>query len=255
MAVYRGMDIGTAKATEAEQARVPHFGIDLVEPNEPFDASAFVELADEVLQTHPRVVVVGGTSLYLQALVRGLVRTPPVDAAKRAEIEAIEDLHAVLAEVDPELALRLHPNDRVRLVRGVEVFRSTGRRLSELQAEHRAQPDRVDASALWLDRADLDERIDARVQIMMSRGYVQEVQSLLDAGFGPDLKPMRSLGYRHIAEHLLHGLSLDEATSRTARDSRRFARKQRNWMRVLGYPQVTEDHQRVALSAAARLWE
>ena len=136
MQVYRGMDIGTGKATAAEQAAVPHFGIDVVEPHETFDAAAFVALADAVRSEHPRVIVAGGTSLYLQALVRGLVETPPVEAELRARLEALPDLHGALAAVDPELAARLHPHDRVRLVRGLEVYHQTGRRLSELQAAH-----------------------------------------------------------------------------------------------------------------------
>src|SRR5688500_7503737 len=109
MQVYRGMDIGTGKATPEEQAQALHFGLDLVDPDQPFDAAAFVALADRVRAEHPRVVVAGGTSLYLQALIRGLVETPPVDPALRAEIEALPDLHAALAAVDPELAARLHP--------------------------------------------------------------------------------------------------------------------------------------------------
>lgn len=254
MQVYRHMDIGTAKPTLEEQARVRHFGIDLVNPDEDFDASDFVALADEVLAVHPRVVVAGGTSLYLQALIRGLVKTPTVDPALRAELEAIDDLHGALAAVDPELAARLHPNDRVRLVRGLEVYRQSGQRLSELQAEHADQPDRIEVAALWLDREDLDERIDQRVHVMLDAGYLDEVRGLLDAGYGPELKPMKSLGYRHLTEHLLADLPLDEAIRRTQRDSRRFARKQRNWMRVLGYDKAMADHSERAMTLADAMW-
>ncbi|MCO4747767.1 MAG: tRNA (adenosine(37)-N6)-dimethylallyltransferase MiaA [Proteobacteria bacterium] len=254
MQVYRGMDIGTAKPSREEQERVAHFGIDLVKPDEPFDAAMFREIADEVLAAHPRVVVAGGTSLYIRALIRGLVKTPDVDAELRAKVEAIEDLHGELARVDPVLAERLHPNDRVRLVRGVEVFRASGQRLSELQAAHAEEPDRVDAHALWLDREDLNERIDRRVEIMAEAGYVDEVRALLDAGYARTLKPMQSLGYRHLCDALLDGVELEEALRRTARDTRRFAKKQRNWMRVLGYPKVLREHEQTALDVAKVLW-
>ncbi|MBW1881798.1 MAG: tRNA (adenosine(37)-N6)-dimethylallyltransferase MiaA, partial [Deltaproteobacteria bacterium] len=126
MQVYRYLDIGTAKATPEERARVPHRGIDVVDPDQPFDAADFVALGDEVLAEGRPVVVAGGTSMYIQALVRGLVPTPPVDPDLRAEIETLEDPHAELARVDPALAARLHPNDRVRVVRGLEVHRATG---------------------------------------------------------------------------------------------------------------------------------
>ncbi|MEQ1504036.1 MAG: tRNA (adenosine(37)-N6)-dimethylallyltransferase MiaA [Myxococcota bacterium] len=238
MQVYRGMDIGTGKVTAAERAEAPHFGIDLVDPDQPFDAAAFTAIADDVRAAHPRVIVAGGTSLYLRSFVRGLVETPPVDPAIRARLEASADPHAALAEVDPALAARLHPHDRVRIVRGLEVFHATGRRLSALQSAHAAEADRVPHVGVWVDRPDLDARIDARVGAMIADGYVDEVQRLLASGFDRSLKPMQSLGYRHLCDHLLDGLPLDEAIRRTRRDTRRFARKQRTWMRSLGYAPV-----------------
>lgn len=250
MQVYRGMDVGTAKATPEEQARAPHLGLDVVEPDEPFDAAAFVALADAAIADHPRVVVAGGTSMYLRALQRGLVATPDVDPVFRASLDGRDDLHAALAAVDPVLAERLHPNDRVRLVRGLEVHHQTGERLSDLQAAHAAAPDRVDVVARWLARDGLAERIDARVLAMVDAGYVDEVRGLLDAGYGRELKPMRSLGYRHLCDHLLDGLELDEAIRRTQRDTRTFARKQRTWWNTLAYPALAADD-RAALFAAA----
>lgn len=253
MQVYRGLDVGTAKATAAERAEVPHFGLDVVDPDQPFDAAAFVALAEAVIAGHPRVVVAGGTSLYLQALVRGLVETPPVDPALRAELEALADPHAELQRVDPELAARLHPHDRVRIVRGLEVHRQSGQRLSALQAGHAARPDRYEHVGIWLDDPDLrahDARIDARIEGMVARGYLDEVRGLV-ARWPRTLKPLQSFGYRHLVEHVLDGLPLDEALRRTARDTRRFARKQRTWMRSLGYARMGPDE---AAAAAARLW-
>jgi tRNA dimethylallyltransferase len=238
MQVYRGMDIGTAKATAEEQARIPHFGLDLVNPDQPFDAAAFVALADRVLSEHDRVIVCGGTGMWLQSLVRGLVATPPVDSALRAELDSAPDLWDRLNAVDPALAARLHRNDRVRLVRGLEVVLTSGERLSVLHGAHAARPDRLVHRAAWLDRDDLDARIDSRVAAMIQAGYVDEVRRLLEAGWSRRLKPMMSLGYRHLAEYVLDDLPLGEAVRRTQRDTRRFARKQRNWLRALGFPRV-----------------
>lgn len=254
MQVYRRLDIGTGKATPEERSRVPHEGIDLVEPDEAFSAGDFVALGDEVVTRHARVVVAGGTSLYLRSWLRGLVRTPPVDLALRRNLESHEDLHVELARVDPPLAARLHPADRVRVVRGVEVYRQTGRRLSDLQAEHAQAPDRVAHRALWLDREDLFDRIDARVIAMVDAGWVDEVRAVLDAGFDRSLKPLQSLGYRHVCDHVIDGLPLPEAIRRTQRDTRHFARKQRTWMRGMGYPRVTDDAVNRARGLAEALW-
>lgn len=233
MQVYHGMDIGTGKATVAERRGVVHYGFDLRAPDEAFDASDFVALADEVMARHERVVVAGGTSLYLQALRRGLVSTPDADPALRAELKAVDDLHARLAAVDPVLAERLHPNDRVRLVRGIEVFELSGERLSDLHAAHAAAPDRVTVDGVWMDHEDLDARIDARVLAMMEAGYLAEVETLL-ARYDRGIKPMRSLGYRYLAAHVLDDLPLDDAIRLTQRDTRRFARKQRTWRKHTG---------------------
>lgn len=241
MQVYRGMDVGTGKASLQEQRGVRHYGFDLREPDEPFDASDFVALAEQVLATHERVIVAGGTSLYLQALRRGLVSTPDPDPALRAELDQVEDLHARLVAVDPVLAERLHPNDRVRLVRGIEVFELSGERLSDLHAAHAAAPDRVEVDGVWLDREDLDERIDRRVLQMMDDGYLAEVNALVERGFDLSVKPMRSLGYRHLASHLTEDLPLEEAVRRTQRDTRRFARKQRTWRRHIGLRDARDD--------------
>lgn len=251
MQVYRGMDIGTAKVSAAVRAEVPHLGIDVVDPDQAFDATDFVAIALSALAEGRPVIIAGGTSFYLRALQRGLVATPPVDPALRAELALLADPHAALHQVDPELAARLHPNDLVRVVRGLEVFRQTGQRLSALQAEHAAAPDRVELVGLCLDRPDLDRRIDARCVDMFAQGYVEEVRGLLERGFDRTLKPMRSLGYRHVCDVVLDGLSLDEALLRTQRDTRRFARKQRTWMNTLQFPVVWAEHLDAARALAS----
>ncbi len=199
-------------------------------------------------------MVAGGTSLYIRSLIRGLVGTPAVDAALRAELELLADPHAELARVDPALAARLHPRDRVRVVRGLEVYRQTGQRLSALQLAHAVAPDRVPARGLWLDRADLRARIDRRLGQMMEAGYLEEVRGLLAAGVPRAARPMQSLGYRHLADHLVDGVGLDEALRKTSRDTWQLARKQRNWMRSLGFARVEGEALDAALAAASEVW-
>lgn len=254
MQVYRGMDVGTAKATDEERARVPHFGIDVVDPTGHFDASSFAHLGESLLSEGRRVVVAGGTSLYIRSLVRGLVKTPPVDEALRQELMELSNKHAALQEVDPELADRLHPNDIVRIVRGLEVFRATGTKLSAMQAAHAKQPDRVPARALWLDRENLRERIGQRLHSMMDRGYLEETEALLAAGVPVDARPMRAFAYQHIVAHAQGSISLETAISRTEIGTWQFARKQRNWMRALQYEHVGADHTACALRAAKEVF-
>jgi tRNA dimethylallyltransferase len=230
MQVYRGMDVGTGKAPPFVLSRFPHACVDILDPDEPWCAQDFAREAGRVVGEQERVVVVGGTVLYLRALLYGLVPAPSANPSLRAELEALEDPHAELARVDPVLAARLHPHDRVRILRGLEVFRCAGEPLSTLQARDPHLP-RLPARVLWLDREDLRPRIDARVDRMMERGYLAEVQRLLDTGYGPGIKPMQSLGYKHLCAHLIEGLPLEEALWRTKRDTWTFARKQRTWSR------------------------
>lgn len=240
MTVYRGLDVGTAKPSLEERARVPTYGIDVCDLDEAFDVAAFLATVAEARAAHERVIVVGGTPFYLQALVRPMADLPPPDPAVRAELEALEDPHGRLAAVDPEAAARLHPNDRVRIVRALEVHALTGRTQTELHAEGPAEPP-VPARIAWLDREDLAERIGRRLEEMVARGYVAETRGILAAGWSRELKPLRSFSYRHLVAHVLDGLDLDEALRRTARDTRRFSRKQRTWARGLGWSETSPE--------------
>jgi tRNA dimethylallyltransferase len=226
------MDIGTAKPSAADRARVPHRGLDLRAPDEDFSAADFVAEAEAALAAGGPVVVCGGTPFYLRAFWRGLVAAPAADAAVRARFEALENPHEALAAVDPVLAARLHPNDRVRVIRGLEVHALTGTPLSALHAADDQPPRPLET--IWVDSEALDARIDARVHTMMAAGYLDEVRALLAAGYGPEVKPMRTLGYRHLTAHLMSGLPLEEAVRLTQQDTRRFARKQRTFLRGLG---------------------
>lgn len=250
MQVYRGMDIGTAKPAPAVRAAFPHACMDVREVDQDYSVADFVDEVHAARARAERVLVVGGTPFWLAALVRPLAALPPGDPVVRARLEALEDPWRRLQEVDPTSAARLHPHDRVRVVRALEVHAITGRPMSALWEEGPRHPP-LPVTVAWLDRLDLRERIDRRLSNMMEEGYLDEVRALHARGFGPQHKPMRSLGYKHLGEHLRGLLPLDEAIRRTARDSWTLARKQRTWARGLGWPGLDEAGVRVL---AARAW-
>lgn len=243
MQVYRAMDIGTAKPTAEEKARVPHHLLDVVDPEEPFDAARYAEMAHPIInRIHRRgriPLVVGGTGLYMKVLTRGICEGPTMEPAIRLQLQQEERergllaLHSELEVVDPDLGESLHPNDRQRILRGLEVFRATGRRLSEWQAEHRFERSLYPTIKIFLfrSREALYERIDRRVLQMMDSGFLAEVAQLLARGYGPELKSMQSLGYKHLTQHLLGELPLEAAVDLMKRDTRRYAKRQTTWFR------------------------
>jgi tRNA dimethylallyltransferase len=238
--VYRRFDVGTGKLTTEEQRGIPHHLLDIAEPDEPFSAARFVELADQAIaqirQRGRRVVVVGGTGLYVRALLRGLFSAPPSDPDLRREHQRVWSeegpgvLRRRLGEVDPEAVARFTPNDFVRISRALEVFEQTGVTISELQRRHGFAQIRYPAVLLGLapERARLRQHIDARVESMMRRGWLDEVRLLLRDGHG-ETRPMGSLGYRQLRAHLRGELDLLEALRQTKRDTWRFAKRQLNW--------------------------
>jgi tRNA dimethylallyltransferase len=248
MQVYRYMDIGTAKPTAAEQAEIRHHLIDVVDPDEPFDAAAYMALGRQVLAELFRrgktPVVVGGTGLYIKALLYGLfssdARDPAVRARLRAEAEAGDAaaLHARLEQCDPQTAARLHPNDAVRILRALEVFEVTGRPISELQREHRFgdTPFRALLIGLFIGREALYRRIDRRVDAMLAAGLEDEVRALLAKGYGPELKSMHSIGYSHMVALIAGSADREECLRTLKRDTRRFAKRQMTWFRA--YPEI-----------------
>ena len=241
MQIYRCMDIGTAKPTADEQSRIPHHMIDIVDPDENFDAVRFAEMArDKVMQLHQRGVmplVVGGTGLYIKALLQGLFQSNPVDPKTRERLmkEAVENgsgiLYDRLKRVDPDTADRLHPNDSHRIIRALETIESTGRSISEHQQAHGFADEPFNALkiCLQIDRQKLYDRIDQRVDFMIEAGFVDEVKKLLGMGYSADLKSMQSIGYRHMADFLEGRLSWDECVRTLKRDTRRFAKRQFTW--------------------------
>lgn len=244
MQVYRFMDIGTAKPTAAEQRAARHHLIDVVDPDEPFDAAAYANLGrralEGLLRRSKTPVVVGGTGLYVKALLYGLFRSHAADPAVRARLRREAEaggaaaLHARLAQCDPQTAARLHPNDSVRILRALEVFEATGRPISALQHEHRFAdaPFCALKIGLTLDRTALYRRIDRRVEDMLAAGLENEVRSLLDRGYGPELKPMQSIGYSHMVALIAGAVSRAECIRTLQRDTRRFAKRQLTWFRA-----------------------
>ncbi len=241
--VYRGMDIGTAKASNEEQQRVHHHLIDVIEPDQTFSAAEFAEAGRSLVTTissRGRIpLVVGGTGLYIRALTEGLIDAPPADPALRRRLHYLESEHGAgtlyrrLQEVDPPLAERLHPGDRVRIVRGIEVFTLCGRRLSDLQQEHGfgERLFRVLRIGVAPDREELYRRIEQRVDNMMQAGLLDEVQALLAGGYSPDLKALQTIGYRESVRHLRGELTLEDASALIKQETRRYAKRQLTWFR------------------------
>lgn len=249
MKVYRGMDIGTAKPTPPEQARVPHHLIDLRWPWEGYTVHEYVRDAEAAARgcaSRGRAVLMeGGTPLYLKAFLDGLFEGPPPDEALRERLrtEAAEQglarLHARLERVDPAAAARIHINDERRIIRALEVFEQTGTPISELQRQFGTRRKHVRARvfALRRPREELRRRIGSRVDRMLERGWLDEARALLKTheGAHPFAKPaLGALGYRELWAHLRGEMPLDEARRRIARETGRFVRKQMTWLRSFG---------------------
>ena len=240
MQVYRGFDIGTAKPSAAEQARIPHHGIDLVDPHEQYDAGAFLSYSRELVLGRralgSEVLAVGGTGLYLRGLIHGLAPSAPADPLLRADLRAAEtqqpgSMLRRLESVDPTSAAALHPNDLMRVERALEVFLITGRPQSQWLAEHGLVQSTFAPLlfAIRWPRPELRERIARRVVQMLDDGWLDEVRALLDQGVAKDAPAMRALGYQQLYEVLSGGLRLDEAVERITVLCQRFAKRQSTW--------------------------
>jgi tRNA dimethylallyltransferase len=241
MQVYRGMDIGTAKASPPQRARVPHHLVDIVELTEPFDAAQFVRLARRAvadIQGRGRLpILCGGTGLYFKVFLEGLGEAPPADAALRAVLEALplSDLLRELAERDPVTYERIDRQNPRRVIRAIEVIRLTGKPFSSQRADW--QPSTLDSRpatrcfGLARSAADLHRRIEARVDAMFRRGWVAETEQLLKRGLDRNQTAMQALGYRQIVEHLRGERSLPETIGLVKIRTRQFAKRQMTWFR------------------------
>jgi len=244
MQVYRYLDIGTAKPTSEERKRVRHHLIDLVDPDQPFHAEMYRilgrKVVDQLHQDHQPIWVVGGTGLYIKTLTQGLFSSPKIDPKMRERLkeESREKGGAFLFDrlrrVDPKAASRLHPNDLFRVLRALEVFDSTGVPISFLREQHRfgERPYVTLKVGLNMDREALFKRIEKRVDRMIERGFLQEVESLMGMGYGAALKPMQSLGYKQMVQYLLRKMDWDEAVRQMKRDTRHYAKRQWTWFKA-----------------------
>jgi len=238
MQVYRGMDIGTAKPSLAEQQLVPHHLIDVIEPEEPYSVddwlSAALRLIDEIRKRKRRPIIVGGTNLYVKAFLEGLFDGPPPDEALRAQLAAqsTEQLHAEVSRIDPPSAERIHRNDRKRLTRALEVHRTTGTPLSAWQSQWSSAPPRGDVlliGLVWPVEA-INRRINARVRRMIDAGLAEEVRRLHTEG-RLGMQAREALGYKQLIAAIEGRAALDDAVEQIKVETRRFARKQRTWLK------------------------
>ncbi len=241
--VYRGLDIGSAKATPDERAAVPHHLIDVAEPGDSFSAADYARLGRQALagiRSRGRLpIVAGGTGLYLRALLVGLFAGPSRDEGLRARLEALaerfgdERLHRLLARIDPETAARIGSRDRVRVVRALEVYRATGRPISE-ERRKGAEPlrgFRVLVVGLDPGRDDLRRAVEVRTRRMLEQGLADEVRGLLARGLPASARPLQAIGYRQALAVVAGRLTAVEAETAIVTATLRFAKRQRTWFR------------------------
>ncbi len=245
MQLYKRMNIGTAKVTAAEMRGVPHHMLDVVEPWEGYSVARYVEQADACVQDILRrglvPILVGGTGLYIDALVAGRTFDGSApDEALRAELDVQyetlggEALLQALAELDPARAAKLHPADKKRILRALEVWHTTGRTITEHDLETQCIPARYDAATIALsfkDRAELYVRIDRRAELMAAQGLFAEVHALLAEGVPEKCTAMQAIGYKEAALALSGKITQEEALARIKRESRRYAKRQLTWLR------------------------
>ncbi len=241
--VYRYLDIGTAKPELAERKSLPHHLFDILDPDQPFNATDFQLRADAVIaDIHARgalPLVVGGTGLYLKALLFGLCQMPKVEPEIRSELEnrlareGSEALHAELRLHDEALAARLAPRDKTRVLRALETVLTTGKSITYFQDKHKFSAPRYHFIHVFLDldREQLYQRINQRVELMVDNGLLDEVQELSKKGYSSKLKPLQSIGYRQMFAHLAGQLSLAQAIVDTQQATRRYAKRQLTWFR------------------------
>ncbi len=238
--IYRAMDIGTGKVQPSQRHGVPHHLIDIIEPDASFSVHQWLEAArramEDIRGRGDLPIVAGGTHLYIKALLDGLFEGPGADPSLREQLERCspEDLRRELERIDPESARRIHPRDRRRTIRAIEVFRITGTPISEHQQQWEAKPPRDDVVLVvleWSSEA-INRRINQRVREMVRDGLIEEVRSLWQEGrLGQQAS--QALGYRQIIAALEGQMPMDEAIERVKIETRRFAKNQRTWLRSL----------------------
>jgi len=244
MQVFRYMDIGTAKASRNERSLVPHHLIDVVDPDDEFNAALYCQLARQAIEAirgKDKIgFLVGGTGLYIKTLLGGLLKGPPSDREIRETLnrrwreEGGGVLYEQLKRKDTEAALRIHPHDRVRIIRALEIIDLTKKRFSDLAREHgfREKFTRSLKLAIQMEREELYRKINIRSLKMIEKGLVNETENLLNRGYSADLKPMKSLGYRHAVGYLNGEWNMNQMSYLLQRDTRHYAKRQLTWFRA-----------------------
>ena len=244
MQVYRGMDIGTAKLPISERKGIPHHLIDIINPDQEFNAALFLvhtlPIIKDLHSDKIPIIVVGGTGLYVRALLGGLFNCPPSDLELRqnlweeCEKQGPSFLYEKLSRLDRKAANSIHPMDKIRIIRALEVICLTGYQFSELTRKHAFSDKRFSALNLCLnvDRQVLYNRINRRTISMIDSGLINEVEVLLKMGYNLNLKSMQAIGYRHIVDYLQGEWDFDETTRLIQRDTRRYAKRQFTWLRA-----------------------
>ena len=262
--IYRYLDIGTGKPSPADRERIAHHLIDIVNPDEEFNAALFRRLATQSVEQihgrHKNVIVCGGTGLYLKALTQGLFAGPGQDAQIRQSLERrIESdgqaaLFHRLLRIDPSVGRAIHPNDRQRTIRALEVFQLTGKPLSQWQKEHAFQerPFEVLKIGLNRERGELYERINRRSERMVEDGLLEEVRNVVAMGYSLTLKPLRSVGYRQMGQVLLGQQELLGAIEEIKRETRRLAKRQLTWFRADKEIRWFDPNEKTAISEAVK---
>jgi len=235
--IYRYMDIGTAKPSPKDRERVPHHMIDILNPDEYYNAFLYrkdsLKVMEEILKKGRIPVFVGGTGLYADALVRGIFEGVPADENVRRKLRELEErepgiLRKMLEEFDPESATRIHPNDMKRTIRALEVYMKTGMRISDLRKRAKGS-DRF--KIVVLNREELYRRINERVEKMLKDGLIEETKKLLDMGYSRNLNSLNTIGYKEVIDYLDGKIDYDKMKHLIKRNSRRFARRQIIWYR------------------------
>ncbi len=254
--VYKYLDVGTAKSSKKEQEEVPHHLIDIVDPDREFNAGIYRKAAGEAIEKlhkkGSRIILVGGTYLYVRVLLYGLIDGISANREIRDELRGLKSefgvshVYGKLKLLDPDAANRIHPNDYVRIERALEAYYITGAKISELQGKHGFREDVYEVLKIGIsvEREILRKKIDERVNSMTEEGLVNEVKKLREMGFGKGLKPMHSIGYSQINQYLDGEVTFDKAIELIKRDTKRLAKRQMTWLRRdkdIHWYQIPED--------------
>ncbi|MBR5152408.1 MAG: tRNA (adenosine(37)-N6)-dimethylallyltransferase MiaA [Clostridia bacterium] len=243
MQIYRGMDIGTAKPTKEEMRGIPHHMLDIVSPEENFSVADFVagatQVIEEILSRGKMPILCGGTGLYVDSILNGISFSEEArDDAYRQELKALADaegveaVHRILMQADPDAAAEIHPNNVKRVIRALEIIKTSGKTKAEFDRDARKEsPYDATVYGMYLEREKLYRRIDLRVDMMMQQGLLDEVKELLNQGISMQATAMQAIGYKEFSAYLQGECTLEDAVETVKRESRRYAKRQMTWFR------------------------